>query len=209
MGRQGLGSEQGRERGARESGGAGGTTQCPGGYPCSWSPAPPGARMSVRSVAGLRSRLQLPLRCWWGEPTPLGCCSPQLCTHASAPSSGSQSLHRHCWVQSTCLTPSSSTLSSHRPSQFPLSLSIVPSLSYPTFSPPTPFFFCLFFSAFYLFAYNLAFPIFSRSQAILLAFHQLPDSHLSPGFCPFSSHPLPQTQLSTPARGCVFLLHAL
>lgn len=33
-------------------------------------------------------------------------------------------------------------------------------------------------------------PIFYQAQGIPLAFHQLPVSHFSPGFCPFSCHPV-------------------
>lgn len=59
---------------------------------------------------------------------------------------------------------------------------------------PTFYFLCfVFVSLFQNFPILLTIPvlpIFFQSQGIPLAFHQLPVSHLSPGFCPFSCHPV-------------------
>lgn len=187
LGRKSQGSEWDQERGARVTGW--GVEVHQSALCCSVA-----GRVSrgacACGLAGLQSLLQPLLKCWWGEPK-------QIQSLLLAVLHGcSRSLQ---WFPGS-ENPRTSIVSSYRPSQSLLSLSIVPSPTWPTF-------FCL-FVCFSIFPSCLQFLSFLFSLS-LKQYQQFPVSHLSPGFYPFCYYPVPQDPALQPCSGYVFLLHAL
>lgn len=182
LGRKSQGSEWDQDRGARVTGW--GVEVHQSALCCSVA-----GRVSrgacACGLAGLQSLLQPLLKCWWGEPK-------QIQSLLLAVLHGcSRSLQ---WFPGS-ENPRTSIVSSYRPSQSLLSLSIVPSPTWPTF-------FCL-FVCFSIFPSCLQFPSFLFSLS-LKQYQQFPVSHLSPGFYPFCYYPVPQTQLCNPAQDMSF-----
>ena len=212
MGRKGLGSERGWERGCWGEQGGLEVHRSVQGLPMLPAPSPAGGGHGPHGGTGgaclQGGRASLPAaatpKCWQGGAyTPAVAAARSTSPMLQVPAVNPSLLLGHCQVHRMCiiLAPSSSILSSHKPSWSPLSLSIVPAPACPTFS---PLFFYFFVSAFSLFAYNSCLSYFLPVSSDTISLPPAPSLSFISRLFSILLPPVPQIQLSTPARDASF-----